>query len=308
MAEAATTGSDTRPKWRPDGEVTNCEECNEGFSFFNRRHHCRKCGGLFCGRCSGARRVLGKDMGYGSEPQRVCRPCSRALDPAPGAAGGQSFVSERKENVVKQRKICVLGKSWVGKSAICVQFVEDRFSPYYNPTINHTYQRKMKHQAQQYLLSILDTAGQDECSMFQPQYSIGTHGYIILYSINDYHSFEMVKSIYDRIQDCNILDGVVLILVGNKNDLPASERQVCVLPPTLFPAFTPCCTRHRSHTKRDNSWPLPGDSLSWSVRRRRYVSDPLAVRIQLSKTYQANNIEAVFNLMLEEILKAEGDT
>ena len=161
-------------------------------------------------------------MGYGTDPQRVCRSCCKHLDR--GSAPKQHS-QERREPVLKQRKICVLGKSWVGKSAICVQFVEDRFSPYYNPTINHTYQRKIKYSGQNYLLSILDTAGQDECSMFQPQYSIGTHGYIILYSINDYHSFEMVKSIYDRIQDCNIRDGVVLVLVGNKNDLPA-ERQV----------------------------------------------------------------------------------
>ena len=222
-------GEEGRPKWRPDTDTSACEDCSELFSFFNRRHHCRRCGGLFCGKCSASKKMLGKEMGYGAEPQRVCKACARALESSQGATSTafSGAASERKDPVVKQRKICVLGKSWVGKSAICVQFIEDRFSPYYNPTINHTYQRKIKFKAQQYLLSILDTAGQDECSMFQPQYSIGTHGYIILYSINDYHSFEMVKSIYDRIQDCNILDGVVLILVGNKNDLPSSERQVC---------------------------------------------------------------------------------
>nr|AVV26987.1 GTP-binding protein Rheb isoform 1 [Rhynchopus euleeides] len=262
-----------RPKWRPDAEGSICEECGEGFSFFNRRHHCRKCGGLFCGKCSGAKRLLSKELGYGSEPQRVCKPCARSLDPPPGSvvtSGFSSGNSDRKDPVVKQRKICVLGKSWVGKSAICVRFIDDRFSPYYNPTINHTYQRQMKHKGQQYLLSILDTAGQDECSMFQPQYSIGTHGYIIVYSINDYHSFEMVKSIYDRIQDCNILDGVVLILVGNKSDLPSSERQVS----------------HEEGQQLAGSWGVPFMECS---------------------AKQSDTVEGVFNLMLEEILKAEGD-
>eukprot|EP00659_Diplonema_papillatum_P001888 gene1888-2859_t len=222
-------GSAQRPRWKPDRDTTKCEECKAEFSFFNRRHHCRRCGGLYCNKCSSEKRVLDSQLGYGHEPQRVCRQCARLADVGTSTQAQNNIVEKKEPPVLKQRKICVLGKSWVGKSAICVQFVEDRFSPYYNPTINHTYQRKIRYRNQQYLLSILDTAGQDECSMFQPQYSIGTHGYIILYSINDYHSFEMVKCIYDRIQDCNILEGVVLVLVGNKNDLPEGERQGAAL-------------------------------------------------------------------------------
>nr|AVV26975.1 GTP-binding protein Rheb isoform 1 [Diplonema ambulator] len=266
--EAGSNGASThRPRWRPDSEVTNCEECKADFSFFNRRHHCRNCGGVFCNKCSNEKRVLGAEMGYGGESQRVCKTCAKQLDKGAAVA---PHIAEKKEPVIKQRKICVLGKSWVGKSAICVQFVEDRFSPYYNPTINHTYQKKIRHGNNQYLLSILDTAGQDECSMFQPQYSIGTHGYIILYSINDYHSFEMVKSIYDRIQDCNILDGVVLVLVGNKSDLPASERQVS----------------YEEGQQLAQSWGFPFMECS---------------------AKNAENIERVFNLVLEEILNAEGE-
>eukprot|EP01063_Lacrimia_lanifica_P036941 TRINITY_DN7453_c0_g1_i3.p1 TRINITY_DN7453_c0_g1~~TRINITY_DN7453_c0_g1_i3.p1 ORF type:complete len:268 (+),score=112.38 TRINITY_DN7453_c0_g1_i3:53-856(+) len=257
-----------QPPWRPDEKASACEECNTPFTFFNRRHHCRKCGGIFCGKCSAQKRVLPPELGYASDPQRVCRTCTKQLD---AIAPSQTFApADRKDPVLKQRKICVLGKSMVGKSAICVQYVEDRFSPYYNPTINHTYQRKIRHSSQQYLLSILDTAGQDECSMFQPQYSIGTHAYIILYSINDYHSFDMVKSIHDRIQDCNILDGVVLVLVGNKNDLPPAERAV----------------PYEEGQQLANSWGVP--FIECSAKK-------------------ADTVESVFNLVLEEILKTEGE-
>lgn len=40
------------PRWLQDETVSHCPKCNNGFSFFNRRHHCRMCGGIFCKDCS----------------------------------------------------------------------------------------------------------------------------------------------------------------------------------------------------------------------------------------------------------------
>ena len=41
----------TREHWAPDGEVAECTECYRRFGLFRRRHHCRACGQIFCGRC-----------------------------------------------------------------------------------------------------------------------------------------------------------------------------------------------------------------------------------------------------------------
>lgn len=40
----------TRRHWVKDEAVTTCSipTCNKTFNFFERRHHCRKCGGIFC--------------------------------------------------------------------------------------------------------------------------------------------------------------------------------------------------------------------------------------------------------------------
>ncbi|KAF7366860.1 Isoform b [Mycena sanguinolenta] len=40
--------------WKPDSAALNCDNfyCSTSFSLFERRHHCRKCGGVFCGPCS----------------------------------------------------------------------------------------------------------------------------------------------------------------------------------------------------------------------------------------------------------------
>jgi FYVE zinc finger len=38
--------------WIPDSIVISCYACEETFSFFRRRHHCRVCGHVFCHPCS----------------------------------------------------------------------------------------------------------------------------------------------------------------------------------------------------------------------------------------------------------------
>ena len=40
------------PSWQPDAEVSNCPICGHTFSFFFRKHHCRKCGRVVCANCS----------------------------------------------------------------------------------------------------------------------------------------------------------------------------------------------------------------------------------------------------------------
>lgn len=38
--------------WQPDEDMQNCLNCHTQFSFLVRKHHCRCCGGIFCGPCS----------------------------------------------------------------------------------------------------------------------------------------------------------------------------------------------------------------------------------------------------------------
>lgn len=38
--------------WIDDKKCKNCYECDTAFTLFNRRHHCRKCGKVFCSKCA----------------------------------------------------------------------------------------------------------------------------------------------------------------------------------------------------------------------------------------------------------------
>eukprot|EP01064_Diplonema_japonicum_P007215 TRINITY_DN14901_c0_g1_i5.p1 TRINITY_DN14901_c0_g1~~TRINITY_DN14901_c0_g1_i5.p1 ORF type:complete len:470 (+),score=62.79 TRINITY_DN14901_c0_g1_i5:950-2359(+) len=40
------------PVWVSDETVMTCRACQSQFTFTNRRHHCRKCGDIFCNSCS----------------------------------------------------------------------------------------------------------------------------------------------------------------------------------------------------------------------------------------------------------------
>ncbi|KAF2644452.1 hypothetical protein P280DRAFT_476490 [Massarina eburnea CBS 473.64] len=40
------------PLWQPDYEATHCFVCGSQFTFFYRKHHCRKCGRVVCSACS----------------------------------------------------------------------------------------------------------------------------------------------------------------------------------------------------------------------------------------------------------------
>ena len=58
------------PEWT---DANDCQRCRTAFSFSNRKHHCRKCGGTFCQLCSEkSMPILG--MGI-TEAVRVCDSC-----------------------------------------------------------------------------------------------------------------------------------------------------------------------------------------------------------------------------------------
>lgn len=71
-------------QWVPDVSVDTCMLCRAEFSFWIRRHHCRRCGAVVCDSCSGSRtRFIYKEISpnkLADEDCRVCDACIRVID------------------------------------------------------------------------------------------------------------------------------------------------------------------------------------------------------------------------------------
>ncbi|XP_039293091.1 GTP-binding protein Rheb-like [Nilaparvata lugens] len=119
----------------------------------------------------------------------------------------------------KQRKFAVMGYRSVGKSSLTIQFVDKQFVDNYNPTIEYTHHKSFLYRGEEYNLTIVDTAGQDKYSIFPNQLAVNVHGFILVYSVTSRMSFEVVRSIYDKLLDSVGRLAVPLLLVGNKMDL-----------------------------------------------------------------------------------------
>ncbi|XP_017259718.1 GTP-binding protein Rheb-like [Kryptolebias marmoratus] len=132
-----------------------------------------------------------------------------------GSFGG----SDQNMPLPKSRKIAVLGYRSVGKSSLTIQFVEGQFVDSYDPTIENTFTKTMTVNGQEYNLQLVDTAGQDEYSIFPQSYTIDVNGYVLIYSVTSYKSFEVVRVIHEKLLDMVGNVQKPILLVGNKKDL-----------------------------------------------------------------------------------------
>ncbi|GMK59576.1 hypothetical protein CspeluHIS016_0801820 [Cutaneotrichosporon spelunceum] len=128
-------------------------------------------------------------------------------------------------NAALKRKIVILGSPSVGKTSITQQYVTPpTYNEQYYPTIESTSNKIVTHKGVQYDCEIVDTAGQDEFSLFPAKYAAGVHGYVLVYSITSRQSFDMIASLHEKILDQSGLEKVPCVIVGQKTDLEKERR------------------------------------------------------------------------------------
>ncbi|KZV76112.1 hypothetical protein PENSPDRAFT_570382 [Peniophora sp. CONT] len=128
-------------------------------------------------------------------------------------------------DLLKKRKIAVLGSRSVGKSSLVVQYIENIFVESYYPTIEATFSKSIKYKGQEYDCDIIDTAGQDEYSILNSKHAIGIHGFVLVYSVTSRNSFDMIQIVYDKIINFCGESKIPCVIVGSKADLD-QNRQV----------------------------------------------------------------------------------
>jgi len=65
------------PTWEKDDEAKACHECKTEFGFFTRKHHCRRCGQIYCEQCTSHTIKLEIIHPEGGK-YRVCNSCYAA--------------------------------------------------------------------------------------------------------------------------------------------------------------------------------------------------------------------------------------
>uniref|UniRef100_UPI003AB0906D FYVE, RhoGEF and PH domain-containing protein 1 n=1 Tax=Centroberyx gerrardi TaxID=166262 RepID=UPI003AB0906D len=82
-------------------EVTLCMKCQEPFnSITKRRHHCKACGHVVCGKCSEFRARLSYDN---NRTNRVCVDCYATLVGAPPPPAALSSSSQRRRSILEKQ-------------------------------------------------------------------------------------------------------------------------------------------------------------------------------------------------------------
>ena len=133
-----------------------------------------------------------------------------------------------KTEIADPINITIVGPGSVGKSAITLRIMENKFDGDYNPTIEDLFEKLISIDGCKCKINILDTAGQEDFKGLREGQMKGKDGYIMCYSLGDYSTFDDLESFYDTLMevlDVEQSDMKPMILCGNKFDLPR-ERHV----------------------------------------------------------------------------------
>lgn len=120
--------------------------------------------------------------------------------------------------------VCMLGAGAVGKSALTLRFIQGKFVPDYDPTIEDAYRKPTTMDGSALLMEILDTAGQEDFIPLRASWMRNKDGFVLVFSIINAKSLEQVESFYEQI--CEVYEETgppPIILCGNKADLDNKE-------------------------------------------------------------------------------------
>jgi len=126
--------------------------------------------------------------------------------------------------------VALLGGAGVGKTSICRQFQDGKFTQYYSPTIRNSYPCSLTDTTtkKEYDLKIIDSCGHRRGSITQTssllipdELLINVNAYIIVFSLTDLGSYSHAKDLLNQLADIKDydLDTTPVLLIGNKSDI-----------------------------------------------------------------------------------------
>jgi len=122
-------------------------------------------------------------------------------------------------------KVVLLGEGRVGKTCLCLRYVQNSFSDTQESTIQATYLDKRINIGKTPIkLMIWDTAGQERFHALGPIYYRDANGALLVYDITDRESFNKVRHWVKELRKI-VGKSIAIVIAGNKADL-MKTRQV----------------------------------------------------------------------------------
>ena len=133
-------------------------------------------------------------------------------------------MSKKKEKIIQDIKVILLGDSGVGKTSLINVITGNEFSEETTCTISTTYVAKnYKINSNEYKVNLWDTAGQEKYRQITKLFYKGSDIVIFVYDIASKESFKNLKMWIQEVKD--IIDTkYTYALLGNKKDLYINEQ------------------------------------------------------------------------------------
>uniref|UniRef100_A0A4X2L4U4 small monomeric GTPase n=1 Tax=Vombatus ursinus TaxID=29139 RepID=A0A4X2L4U4_VOMUR len=125
----------------------------------------------------------------------------------------------RPPTEAKMYKVVLMGTSCVGKSALAVQLIRNRFEDVYDPTIEDSYRGQIVVDGEPCQLDILDTTGVEQYYFLRDQFMHWGEGFLCVYAVDDFYSLEYANTLWDQVRRVKNTDRVPVVLVANKVDV-----------------------------------------------------------------------------------------
>lgn len=124
------------PSWMNDKDVKVCYACFEVFTLTCRKHHCRRCRNIFCGKCTTKRNKI---LMYGiDEVVRICDKCRDDLVPE-----NEYFINHRR--LLFDGGLFKISSSWrLFNKSVRLRMINDNILAFDDDVRNETIQINMK--------------------------------------------------------------------------------------------------------------------------------------------------------------------
>eukprot|EP01016_Furgasonia_blochmanni_P038286 TRINITY_DN4608_c0_g1_i1.p1 TRINITY_DN4608_c0_g1~~TRINITY_DN4608_c0_g1_i1.p1 ORF type:complete len:370 (+),score=79.57 TRINITY_DN4608_c0_g1_i1:64-1173(+) len=122
--------------------------------------------------------------------------------------------------------VALMGAATVGKSAITLRFTANIFQEEYVSTIEDNFKRVTSVNGKPCEIDILDTAGEEEFESLRTTWMEKREAFVLVYSVDKRKTFEELNKFYKLLAFKHPNKEFLLVIVGNKIDLPEETRQV----------------------------------------------------------------------------------